>query len=82
MTTKRFSATVKAVAEDGAGSWTAVASTPSIDRDNEIVDSGAFEPLPARVPVHAEHFGEIIGSGRPYYEGNTLYIDGTFGWSP
>jgi len=79
---KRFRAELKAVGEAGHGTWKAVASAPSVDRDNEVVDAFAFEPLPATVPVHAEHFGEIIGSGRPYYEGETLYIDGTFASTP
>lgn len=77
-----IAATVKSVDPAGAGSWTAVASAPSIDRDREVVDAGAFEPLPAQVPVHDEHFGQLIGSARPYYVGDLLYVDGTFASTP
>jgi len=70
-------ATVKAV--DATGGWTAVASTPSVDRDDEVLQARCFVPLPEQVPVRSAHFGgEQVGSGRPYYVGDRLQIDGTF----
>jgi len=78
-------ATVKAV--DATGGWTAVASTSSIDRDDEVVEDKAFAKapggLPATVPVRSAHFGgELVGSGRPYYVANRLQIDGRFASTP
>lgn len=76
--TSTLTATIKAVADGGNGSWTAVASAPVLDRDNEVIAAGALKWQGDRVPVHAEHFGELVGSGRPYYQGDVLYIDGEF----
>jgi hypothetical protein len=76
-------ALVKAFDDAGTGSWTAVASSPSIDRDDEIVEAREFEPLPAKVPVRSAHFGgELVGSGRPYHRGSDLHIDGSFASTP
>ena len=76
-------AVVKSVGEKGAGSWTAVASAPTIDRDDEVIESKAFEPLPPTVPVRDAHLGgELVGSGRPYYRGDALYLDGRFASTP
>lgn len=75
------SADVKA-AGDG-GEFEAVASMPVLDRDGEIIDAGAFEPLPESVPVHAYHsFGDPVGVGEPFYEGEQLMIRGTFATTP
>ena len=72
-------ALVKSVDEKGAGSWTAVASAPSVDRDGEVIEGKAFEPLPTTVPVRDGHFGgELVGSGHPYYRGDVLHLDGRF----
>jgi len=81
-TARHFAASLKAVSDAGPGSWSAVASTPSVDRDDEVLEPGCFDPLPAQVPVHATHSGPIIGSGRPYYVGNALHIDGKFASTP
>jgi HK97 family phage prohead protease len=62
----------------GSGGFTAVASDGSVDRDGEIIDPGAFEPLPSKVPVHLGHGGPLVGSGRPRYAGTRLLIDATF----
>jgi HK97 family phage prohead protease len=80
--TDTLHATIKSVGDSGAGSWTAVASAPVIDRDGEVIAGRALSWQGARVPVHAEHFGELVGSGRPYYEGDVLYIDGQFASTP
>ena len=78
---RRLHATVKAATT--AGTWTAIASAPTLDRDNEVVAGRAFDPLPDRVPVRDGHFGgELVGSGRPYYRGDTLQIDGKFASTP
>jgi hypothetical protein len=84
MSAQRFlAAQVKAVDAD-AGTWTAVASVPSVDRDDEIVAERAFEPLPRQpVPVRDAHFGgQLVGSGRPHYQGNQLLLEGRFASTP
>lgn len=75
-------ARVKSVNAD-AGTWTAVASAPTVDRDDEVVAGLAFEPLPAQTIVRDGHFGgAVVGSGRPYYQGDTLMIDGRWASTP
>src|SRR5687768_6083524 len=72
-----FTMNVKA-AKDGGG-FTAVASTTDVDTDGEIIDFRAFDPLPAWIPIHHGHdFAKQVGSGKPYYANQRLYVDGTF----
>jgi hypothetical protein len=84
MTTERYlPLEVKSVNAD-AGTWTAIASAPTIDRDDEVLEARCFEPLPQRpVPVRSRHFGgEQVGSGRPRYDGDVLLLDGRFASTP
>lgn len=79
--------TVKAVADSkaAAGEFEAVLSAPTLDRDGEIVDPKAFEPLPARIPIDHDHAMSVlgtIGSGEPFYDGDLLKIRGTFASTP
>jgi hypothetical protein len=73
---------LKAVDGDGPhGSFEAVLSAPTKDRDGEIVDAKAFEPLPARIPIDIDHAMSVrstAGSGVPFYDGDLLKIRGTF----
>lgn len=85
MTTKDFIfANVKALesSDDSPnGSFEATISAPSIDRDGEVIDAGAFDPLPASIPILADHLGEVrslVGRAVPYYEGETLKAKGSF----
>lgn len=83
---KRFDFEVKAV-DDGSsfGSFEAVLSAPTVDRDNEVIESGAFEPLPAQIPVHADHdmmTRSLVGSAVPFYEKGVLKLRGTFASTP
>lgn len=78
-------ATVKAVADetdDGPGRFEAILSTSALDRDGEIIDAKAFDPLPESIPIYFEHDwksgAKPIGRGTPYYEGDVVKIDGTF----
>lgn len=60
------------------GGFIAVASDGSLDRDGEIVRPGAFNPLPASIPVHLDHTmraADVIGGGKPFYSGDKLMID-------
>lgn len=86
---KQLTANIVDTNED-AGGWTAVASSASIDRDAERIAPGAFRPLPVSVPVHDGHpLGRDVapsvrqvGRARPYYDGDTLYVEGKFSSSP
>lgn len=69
------------ITSETAGGFVAVASTGSVDRDGEIVAPGALT-LPPTVPVHLGHkFDEtnIVARARPYYQGDRLMIEATFG---
>lgn len=56
-----------------------MASTPTVDRDDEVVEARCFLPLPKQVPVRSAQFGgEQVGSGRPYYSGGDLLVEGRF----
>lgn len=66
------------IASADAGGFTAVASSPTVDRDGESMAAGCFDPLPASIPVHLDHSfsaAATIGRARPYYIGQKLYID-------
>ncbi len=55
--------------EDGPGEFELVMSTDSVDRDGERIVSGAFNPLPASIPVHAFHdFHDPVGRVAPRYD--------------
>lgn len=88
MKTKDFVfANVKALANDATpnGSFEAVISAPSVDRDGEIIDPGAFNPLPKSIPILADHDGKIrslVGSAQPFYDGDLLKVKGEFSSVP
>ncbi len=66
-------------ADGDAGTFTAVASAPTLDRDGEVIDAFAFDPLPASVPVHDGHFGQIVGRAFPHYDSRgVLVVNGKF----
>lgn len=77
---------LKAASDDGAGSFEGVMSTPALDRDNEIVDSKAFEPLPEHITIDIDHgltVEKTVGSGKPYYDTDGLLkVKGTFASTP
>lgn len=77
-------AEVKATkAEDPTGEFEAILSAPTLDRDGEVIEKGAFEPLPESIPVHAFHdFHDPVGVGRPFYEGDVLKLRGYFASTP
>lgn len=67
-----------------AGGFTAIASTGEVDRDGERILPGAFsgKGLPASIPVHLDHTmraADVVARARPYYVGDELRIDATFG---
>lgn len=78
-------ATVKAIddgTDDGPGRFEAILSTSALDRDGEIIDAKAFDPLPESIPIYFEHDwksgAKPIGRGRPFYDGDVVKVDGTF----
>lgn len=76
------------MAEDEApyGSFDVILSTATKDRDGEIIDTGAFNPLPDHIPFDIDHDMTVtstVGSGRPYYdETGNLRVAGTFASTP
>lgn len=79
-TLNRFEADLKAVS-DGNGEFEAVLSVPTVDRDGEVIDPKAFEPLPEYIPIDIDHgmsVSTVVGSGAPYYDGDVLKLRGTF----
>lgn len=75
---------VKTLAEeDGNGEFEAILSVPTVDRDGEVIDGRAFEPLPAEIPIHKFHdFSSPVATATPFYEGDVLKARGTFDPDP
>lgn len=64
-----------------AGTFEAILSAPTLDRDGEVIDARAFHPLPDHIPIDIDHgmsTASIVGSGTPYYDGDTLMFRGSF----
>lgn len=67
------------------GTFEAVLSSPRVDRDGEIIDAGAFEPLPASIPIHLDHdmsTEKIVARAVPTYVGDKLVAKGHYGSDP
>jgi hypothetical protein len=80
-TINRFDADIKAVTDGGIGEFEAVLSVPTVDRDGEVVDARAFDPLPEYIPIDIDHGMSVtstVGSGTPFYDGDTLRFRGSF----
>lgn len=79
---KSLFAEVKSLENDPNGEFEAILSTKALDRDGESVAPGAFEPLPKSIPLYHHHDwlqkAMPVGSGEPYYDGDTLKIKGRF----
>lgn len=79
---------IKALDDDEkapSGMFEAVLSAPTVDRDGEIIDPKAFEPLPDHITIDVDHGMSVattVGSGTPYYEGDVLKFRGTFSSIP
>ena len=75
---------VKALADDDPhGEFEAVLSVPVIDRDGEVIVAGAFDPLPAEIPIHKFHdFSSPVATAVPFYDGEILKARGTFDPDP
>ena len=77
---------VKAVNENGGdpnGEFEAILSVPTVDRDGEVIDGKAFEPLPAEIPIHKFHdFSAPVATAVQFYEGDVLKARGVFDPDP
>lgn len=75
---------VKAIdGNDPDGEFEAVLSVPVIDRDGEVIDAAAFEPLPAQIPIHKFHdFSSPVATASPFYDGDILKARGRFDPDP
>lgn len=79
-----LSTTLKSV-DESSGTWTAVASAASVDRDGERVLPRALTWRTPTVPVHAGHnfkVESLVGRATPRYDpSGALLVDGKFGTS-
>ncbi len=77
-------AEVKSLAGDSPnGEFEVILSAATVDRDGEVIDAKAFEPLPDSIPFHAFHdFHDPIGRAEPYYDGDVLKARGVFASTP
>lgn len=77
---------VKALDGDSpSGSFEVVLSAPTLDRDGEVIDAKAFDPLPDWINFDADHGMSVtttVGSGVPTYEGDSLIVRGDFASTP
>lgn len=67
------------------GEFEAIISAATLDRDGEVIDAGAFNPLPSSIPVHIDHdasFNSLVGRAVPYYDGPVLKARGSFSSKP
>jgi hypothetical protein len=68
---------------DPNGEFEAILSVPTVDRDGEVIDGRAFEPLPAEIPIHKFHdFSSPVATATPFYEGDVLKARGVFDPDP
>lgn len=84
---KSLAATIKALETDNPnGEFEAILSTSTPDREGESIAAGAFDPLPASMPLYVQHDwmekALPIGRGVPSYVGDMLTIKGTFASTP
>lgn len=64
---------------EGHGAFEAVLSTASVDRDGEVVEAHAFEPLPESIVIHTDHVFSVanaVARAVPSYEDGRLILRG------
>lgn len=70
---------------EGFGSFEAVLSAASLDRDGEVVDAKAFEPLPKSIVIHTDHVFSVanaVARAVPSYENGNLVVRGYYSSDP
>lgn len=90
MTSKRYGevdVSIKAVDDTTveSGEFEAILSAPTLDRDGEVIDPKAFEPLPDHITIDVDHGMSVsttVGSGTPFYDGDLLMFRGAFSSLP
>ena len=86
MNKRMLAGEVKAVETDNPhGEFEVILSTPTVDRDGEVIDAKAFEPLPDHITFDIDHglsTATTVGSGVPFYDGDLLKVRGTFSSIP
>ena len=79
-------ATVKDAGDgSGNGEFEAVLSAPTLDRDGEVIDAKAFEPLPESIVIHVDHamgVSTAVARAVPRYDGDLLVAKGYYGSDP
>ena len=83
----RKDAAVTATGDDGPGTFEAILSAPTLDRDGEVLLAEEWKtPLPDRITVDVDHgmsVASTIGSAKPWIdEKGNLCISGTFASTP
>lgn len=80
-TTKRLVGSIKSTSADTKapyGSFDAILSMPTLDRDLEVIDAFCFNPLPEHITIDIDHAMSVektVASGRPEYDSaGTLHI--------
>lgn len=74
-----------AITKAPTGSFEAILSVPTVDRDKEVVDAGCFDPLPEHITIDVDHAMTVektVASGRPFYDGPVLKFEGTYASHP
>jgi hypothetical protein len=75
-------AEVKAVdGESPNGEFEVILSAPTLDRDGEVIEAKAFEPLPDHITFDIDHGMSVattVGSGVPRYDGDLLKVKGGY----
>lgn len=77
----KFAKVKTAESDNPNGEFEAVLSMTTLDRDGEIIEAKAFDPLPDHITIDIDHgrtAATTVGSGQPYYDGDTLKIKGSF----
>lgn len=78
-----FAAVKSLDSENPNGEFEVVLSAATVDRDGEVIEARAFEPLPESIPFHAFHdFHDPIGRGVPFYDGDVLKARGVYASTP
>lgn len=70
---------------EGPGEFEVILSAPTLDRDGEVIDSNAFDPLPDHITFDTDHglsVATTVGSGVPRYEDGVLKVTGTYSSIP
>jgi len=77
----KFAQVKTAESDNPNGEFEAILSMATLDRDGEVIDAKAFDPLPDHITIDVDHgrtAATTVGSGQPFYDGDTLKIRGSF----